>query len=362
MLLRLIQDHGSIRFGGHTGLSCLGGLLLFLLILVLSGPLQAQENLPAVIKRISPAVVAIETQRGQLRGLGTGFFINAAGHIVTNYHVLAGSDQARVKLRDGKRYPIVRILATNKAADLILVAADLPAGPKPFLEVSPRPPEVGEKVYAIGHPMGFEDTVSEGIVSAIRRVPPLGEVIQITTPISPGSSGGPVFNSQGRVIGVARATFRQGQNLNFAVPGKYVLQLKPDAPQPYQKFAAEWPRESLELAYQGRMLLQKKDYRRALRAFEGAIKAKPDFGEAYFGAGMAAAALGRPEKAREYLEQAAALLPNNPEVRYRLALVYHVLGQKEQAQEEYLRLQKLHPPLAARLRQQLSGDLPPRRP
>lgn len=345
--------------------SGLKGLLFFLaagLLVAHPKAALAQEQLPQIIKRISPAVVAIETQRGQQRGLGTGFFINAAGHIVTNYHVLAGSEQARIKLRDGNRYPVKRILATNKAADLILLEAELPPGPKPFLELSPKPPEVGEKVYAIGHPMGFEDTVSEGIVSAIRRLPPLGEVIQITTPISPGSSGGPIFNAQGRVIGVARATYRQGQNLNFAVPGKYVLQLKATSGQPFQKFAEEWPKDSLEMAQKGRNLLQKKDYRRALEAFQTAIKAKPDFGEAYYGAGLAAAALGRTDKAREFFEQAAILLPNNPEVRYRLALTYHTLGRKEQAQEEYQRLKKLHPPLAARLRQIMERESSPPRP
>ena len=320
------------------------------------GLVWAQDQLPAVIKRISPAVVAIETQRGNRRGLGTGFFLNAAGHIVTNYHVLAGSEAARIKLRNGQRYPVKKILAVDKTADLILLEADLPPGPKPFLQLAPRTPEVGEKVYAIGHPMGFEDTVSEGIVSAIRRIPPLGEVIQITTPISPGSSGGPIFTGQGQVVGVARATYKTGQNLNFAVPAVKVLQLKATKPELFKDFAQEWPRNSLELLDKGKAFYQKKDYRRALNAFQEAIQAKPDFGEAYFGAGLAAAALGRLDKATEYLEQAARLLPNQPEVHYRLGLAYHAEGKLQQAQEEYLRLKKLHPPLAARLQRHLEDN------
>ncbi len=106
-------------------------------------------------------------------------------------------------------------MAEDKEADLVLITADIPARDISFLEVSGKLPEVGEKIYAIGHPMGLEKTVSEGIVSAIRKLPKLGDIIQITAPISPGSSGGPVFNSSGRVIGVARATLSHRPKFEF---------------------------------------------------------------------------------------------------------------------------------------------------
>ena len=93
--------------------------------------------------------------------------------------------------------------------------------------------QVGETVYAVGNPQGLEGTFSQGIVSSIRQVGS-DKVLQITAPISPGSSGGPVLNSKGEVIGVSVATFRGGQNLNFAIPSNYlkVLIAKAGPPKP----------------------------------------------------------------------------------------------------------------------------------
>ena len=314
----------------------------------------AQENLPAMVKRISPAVVVVETQKGNKRGLGTGFFINSRGQIVTNYHVIYGADQAVVRTQAGRRYPVKRIVAENREADLVLVTADIPASEISAIEVSGRLPEVGEKIYAIGHPMGLEKTVSEGIVSAIRKLPKLGDIIQITAAISPGSSGGPVFNASGVVIGVARATLRAGQNLNFAVPGKFVLDLKSGGGHSFREFSQEMPGAALEKFQQGRIYHTNKDYTRAVQAFQEAIKAKPDFAEAYHGAGMAYGAMHRSELAVENFRQAVRLQPNVPYFHYHLALAYLMAGDKEQARQEYQTLSNLDPNLAGKLKGMLN--------
>lgn len=311
----------------------------------------AEDNLPAIVKRISPAVVVVETQRGTKKGLGTGFFINSRGQIVTNYHVLFGADQAVVRTQAGRRYPVKRVVAENKEADLVLLAADIPPSEISPLEVSGKLPEVGEKIYAIGHPMGLEKTVSEGIVSAIRKLPKLGDIIQITAPISPGSSGGPVFNSSGVVIGVARATFRTGQNLNFAVPGRHVLELRGGSGgHSFQEFSQEMPGNALEKFQQGRIYHAKKDYTKAVQAFQEAIKAKPDFAEAYHGAGMSYGAMRRSDLAVENFHQAVRLQPSTSYFRYHLALAYLMAGQKEQARQEYQTLTTLDPNLASKLK------------
>jgi hypothetical protein len=310
----------------------------------------AQEDLPAMVKRISPAVVVVETQKGNKKGLGTGFFINSRGHIITNYHVIFGADQAIVRTQEGKRYPVKRILAENKEADLVLIIADIPAREIKPLEVTGKLPEVGEKIYVIGHPMGLEKTVSEGIVSAIRKLPKLGEIIQITAPISPGSSGGPVFNSSGLVIGVARATFRTGQNLNFAVPGQKVLQLKSGSGHSFTEFSQEMPGAALEMFQRGRDFHTKKDYTKAVQAFQEAIKAKPDFAEAYHGAGMSYGAMRKPDLAIDNFRQAVRLKPDVPYFHYHLALAYYVAGDKNQAWEEYQILNRLDQNLAGKLK------------
>jgi hypothetical protein len=326
--------------------------LFWLCLTIWSGPptARAQEDLPNIIKRISPAVVVVETQKGNKKGLGTGFFINSRGHIVTNYHVILGAEQAVVRTQEGRRYPVKRIVAENKEADLVLIVTDMPLRDVRFLEVTGTLPEVGEKVYAIGHPMGLEKTVSEGIISAIRNLPQLGDIIQISAPISPGSSGGPVFNSAGLVIGVARATVRTGQNLNFAVPGKKVLQLKGGNGHSFSDFSREMPGIALEKFQQGRVWHAQKNYSKAIQAFQEAIKAKPDFAEAYHGLGMSYGALRRHEPAIENFRQAVRLKPNIPYFHYHLSLAYYAAGDKSQAWQEYQILQSQDPNLAGRLK------------
>ena len=314
----------------------------------------AQDNLPAIVKRISPAVVVVETQKGQRKGLGTGFFINSRGHIVTNYHVIYGADQAVVRTQAGRRYPVKKIVAENKEADLVIITADIPASEISFLEVSGKLPEVGEKIYAIGHPMGLEKTVSEGIVSAIRKMPQLGDIIQISAAISPGSSGGPVFNSSGVVIGVARATYRTGQNLNFAVPGQKVLELRSGNGHSFREFSQEMPGPALEMFQKGRIYHAKKDYTRAVEAFNDAIKAKPDFAEAYDGAGMSYGAMRRTDLAVENFRQAVRLQPASPQFHFHLALAYNLAGNKDRAWQEYRTLSSLNPNLAAKLKEVLN--------
>jgi hypothetical protein len=303
-----------------------------------------------MVKRISPAVVVVETQRGNKKGLGTGFFINAQGHMVTNYHVVAGADKATVKTQEGRRYPVKRVVAENREADLVLITADIPEREIVPVEVTGKLPEVGEKIYAIGHPMGLEKTVSEGIVSAIRRLPKLGDIIQITAPISPGSSGGPVFNATGRIIGVARATHRSGQNLNFAVPGQKILELKGGTGHSLTEFSRETPGSAVEKFQQGRTYHARKDYTRAAQAFQEAIRADANFAEAYHGAGMAFGAMRRPELAIENFRQAVRLKPEVPIFHYHLALAYSLTGDKKLAWEEYRALNSLDPPLAAKLK------------
>ena len=216
---------------------------LALLLLGLSiSPLSAQEDLPQLIAKIQPAVVTIIIfdRTGRVIGNGSGFFINPQGHLVSNYHVLSRAARAEIKTYDGRRYPINLVLAADRQADLIKVTAALPAGgPPAYLPISPTRPRLGERVVVLGSPLGLEQTVSDGMVSGIRRLPGLGDVVQISAPISPGSSGGPVVNVKGEVLGVARGFLNRGQNLNFAIPGNLILALPEDNPKPLEDLNQE---------------------------------------------------------------------------------------------------------------------------
>jgi serine protease Do len=172
-----------------------------------------------LIKKNEKAVFAIYTydDYGAATGIGTGFFISTDGIGLTNFHVLNGAARGIIKTVDGKTYQIDRIISSSEQADLIKFKVNTKGEITAFLTLKYTPLEKGEKVFVIGNPHGFESTVSEGIISSIRPSVEYGSVIQITAPISSGSSGSPVMTLDGKVIGVATYQFAKGQNLNFAV-------------------------------------------------------------------------------------------------------------------------------------------------
>jgi len=168
-------------------------------------------------------VIALDKQNQPLQ-LGSGFLIDSEGTFATNYHVIAGAQAIQVKFQDSDDLIAVQgIFSTDSDKDLAILKVSI-SGKQP-LPFSPSRPIVGERVVAIGNPLGLESSVSEGIVSGIRRVSEDFELYQITAPLSPGNSGGPVLNSTGNVIGIATSTLESGQNLNFAVPIVQLLNL-----------------------------------------------------------------------------------------------------------------------------------------
>jgi S1-C subfamily serine protease len=200
--------------------------LLFLCSLI--APTYAQENLPKLIKRIQPAVVTVigYDAHGKVIRLGSGFFIDSHDHIITNGHVISGVAKAEVKTADGARYLLKAMVSEDREMDLVKLVVEGLKGTHSYLPITPTQPEVGERVVVVGSPLGLEQTVSDGMVSAIRNIPGRGEILQISAPVSAGSSGGPVVNLKGEVIGVATFQMSRGQNLNFAIPGRRVQALR----------------------------------------------------------------------------------------------------------------------------------------
>jgi hypothetical protein len=187
-----------------------------------------------IAARALPSVVTMRTART----LGTGFIVKADGWIATNLHVVVGGPRVVVTLRDGRQLPVVEVLAASPDHDLALVRVDATGLPALALGDSDamRP---GDPIVAIGNPMGLEDTVSNGLVSARRTVDKGLEVLQVSAPIAPGSSGGPLFNDRGEVIGVATAVVEGGQNLAFGMPVRYLVpMMQKPAPMAFAEFAA----------------------------------------------------------------------------------------------------------------------------
>jgi hypothetical protein len=182
----------------------------------------AQTDLAVVIDHVMPNVVLIRTydKDGKALNIGTGFFIENGAGVITNWHVMRNASRATVSL-NGNIYKVLRVLALDTKSDLALLETE--AGVD-GLHLRRELPRVGENVMVIGNPLGYESSVSTGIVSAVRRS---GDTttIQITAPISPGSSGSPVVDMNGNVIGVANSTATRGQNVNFVIPSLDVLNL-----------------------------------------------------------------------------------------------------------------------------------------
>lgn len=227
-------------------MSGMRGPILLVLPLAIAACAHAPKSQPAqppahaaltpaeIAARALPAVVTMTTEQS----LGTGFVVRADGWIATNLHVLVGGPQVKVTLRDGRELDVVEVLNASTDYDLALVRVEAKGLPTLKLGDSDamRP---GDPVVAIGNPMGLEDTVSNGLLSGRRKIDAGVEILQVSAPISPGSSGGPLINDRGEVIGIAQQVIVQGQNLNFAVPIRYLLPMmkKPD-PMPFKEFAA----------------------------------------------------------------------------------------------------------------------------
>jgi S1-C subfamily serine protease len=179
-----------------------------------------RKDIPTIAKAANGAIVSIITSGADGKPLaqGTGFLVSTDGRIVTNYHVIDGASSAIVKLPDGAFYNVDGVFAFDKARDLAVIKAHGQNFRVVTLGNSDRV-QVGEEIVAIGSPLSLESTVSSGLISGIRNIKEEGgRFLQITAPISPGSSGGPVFNMSGEVIGITTLYLENGENLNFAIP------------------------------------------------------------------------------------------------------------------------------------------------
>jgi S1-C subfamily serine protease len=198
-----------------------------------SGSANPSLSTEAIAARAVPATVSIIAidGAGDTLGFGSGFLVKPTGVIITNFHVMDGSAKAVVLLDTGERYERVEVLDSDEAADIAILK--IPGYGLPILPTSADLPPVGAAVVAVGNPKGLSRTVSTGIVSAVRLVEGR-QLVQISAPISPGSSGGPVLNDHGEVIAIATSYIAEGQNLNFAVPVRYAMGLVESAgnPQP----------------------------------------------------------------------------------------------------------------------------------
>jgi serine protease Do len=186
-----------------------------------------ERTVRELVNQLGEAVVQVRTPSG----LGSGFIINEEGFLMTNFHVIEGETQISIEVyhqRNGqlerKSYRDVRIVAMNKFADLALLKIeDKDAATFKYVPIGNSDSlAVGEKVFAIGSPLGLERTVTEGILSTKTRQMAGELYLQTTTQINPGNSGGPLFNLNGEVVGVTNMKITFGEGLGFAIPAESI--------------------------------------------------------------------------------------------------------------------------------------------
>lgn len=322
--------------------------LSFLLIFSLTPPLLGQELLPDLVRRIKPSAVAIETfnARGEKLARGSGFFITT-NRVVTNRHVIDGAYKAEIHLSNGNTYPVKGVLAIDGEGDIALLQVDVPATLVTPLPVVRTSPQEGESIVVIGNPFGFEGSVSNGIVSAVRDISNYGRIIQITAPISPGSSGSPVVNMSGQLVGVATLQLTDGQSLNFAVPSERVAQLQAGALTSFSDLVLSSRRNKRAAAEhfyaQGLGFLSHDDWAKALPLFEKAIDTDSDYAEAWYQTSYVNGMLGRHNEALRASRQVIRLRPDWPEPHVNMGHAYSRLGQFQDAINSYKQALRLDP-------------------
>src|SRR2546421_803340 len=351
-----------------------------------------QPTLPELVRRVKPSVVSVLTYdlKGEPLISGSGFFVRA-GEVVTNMHVIKGAHRVEIHTLEGKgrTYPVAGALAIDDEADLALLKVEMPADRSRALTMTTAVPDEGEQIFVIGNPLRLEGSVSDGIVSAVREVPDLGRIIQVTAPVSHGNSGSPLFNMRGEVIGIVTVKVTNGQNINLALGVARINLLPRGEVIPFDQIAARnksttQPEVLAELWYRGGIdslwlgnydsalnyfeTAANRNPRRpetwiqigyckvkqgrneeAIRAYKRALQLRPDSAEAYNKLGDAYFFGGRFDEAIASYRQAARVQPDQPEAYYNLALAYLETGDRESAMAQSRTLESLAPDLNKKL-------------
>src|SRR5687767_13254582 len=324
------------------------------LLLALLLPLKvaaSQDLLPELVRRIKPSAVAIETfdARGEKLSRGSGFFIDS-DRIVTNRHVIEGAHRAEVHSSNGTVIPVKGVLAVDAEGDIALLKIDPPTPQVRPLPLDKTSPQEGESIVVIGNPLGLEGSVTNGIVSAVRDIPTFGRIIQITAAISSGSSGSPVVNMQGQVIGIATLQVTGGQSVNFAIPSERISQLQATTIISLPELVANSGRNKRAKAVQffrdGLSFLSKDDCEKALPYFQMAVESDNQYAEAWAQSGFCNEKLGRHSEALEASKKAVNLRPS-AESYFNIGLASFYLKQYKDAAEAYRQSIKIDPYNAA---------------
>ena len=333
--------------------------MAFLILLLCGIPVANAQTPQQIAKKALAATVLLvmEDAKGKPLRFGSGFFV-ATNLIATNFHVIDGAAQGTVKrVGQKKEYIIEKFIKTDKKHDLAILQV-LVSGVQPLPLGDSDTVEIGDKVYVVGNPKGyFEGTFSDGIISSVRG-DSTNQRLQMTAPISSGSSGGPVLSGSGEVIGVSFATFRGDQNLNFAIPSNYLKELLPrlrtvqPSPRRNQFPSSELgnnkgdfanydnpirlnPNDAEAYFNRGKVKSKSGQYFAALADYDSVIRLKPDHADAYLNRGMIKEKLGQYNDALKDFASAIRIKPNYAEAYYNRGKVKIMLSDTRSARRYF---------------------------
>ena len=309
-------------------------------------------TLPELVRRVKPSVVSVMTYdlKGEPLISGSGFFIRP-GEVMTNMHVIKGAHRVEIHTLEGKgrTYPVMGALGVDEEADLALLKVDLPAERSRPLPLTTVLPDEGEQIFVIGNPLRLEGSVADGIVSAIREVPDLGRIIQVTAPVSHGNSGSPLFNMRGEVIGIVTVKVTNGQNINLALGISRIAGLRGSELISFDQVAAKGkpgnqPEALAEVWYRGGIdSLWLGNYDNALSYFETAANRNPRRPETWIQIGYCKVKQGRSEEAIRAYKRALQLRPNSSEAYNKMGDAYFYGGRFAEAIASYQEAARIHP-------------------
>lgn len=287
--------------------------MIVALILLSFIPAQALALTPAqVFDKVKDSIVVVNAldAQGKARSQGSGVLLSS-GKVATNCHVV--EEGASYKVSRGKQLVSAVLYAEDKDKDICILDVKGIKG-KPVILGKAVNLKVGDPVYAVGAPRSLELSLSNGIVSQLRGGPP--PLIQTTAAISPGSSGGGLFDGDGRLVGITTASVRGGQNLNFAMPVEWIGEVKPGRKLLTGTLGrVEWHKRTLVLA-------ENKDWEGLLECGLNWVKSEPKSADAWFALGLAYDSLGRFDNAVESLRNSLLINPEFTEAWYILGDAY----------------------------------------
>jgi tetratricopeptide (TPR) repeat protein len=289
-----------------------------------------------VFDKVKNAVVVVKTLdvQDKVKAQGSGVILSS-GRVATNCHVV--EDGVSYRVGRGDQLVSATLYAEDADKDICILNAKGLAG-KPAQLGKATDLKVGDPVYAVGAPQGLELSLSDGIVAQLRGGPP--PFIQTTAAISPGSSGGGLFDKEGRLVGLTTLYIEGGQNLNFAMPVEWIGEVKPGR-KPVAKGIGltEWEKRAIALE-------TTKDWQGLLEWCRNWTKSEPENAMAWFGLGIAYARLSRYDDAIEAFRQALSIDPKDTTAAWYLGYAYDNLNRYEEAVEAYRHALRVNPKYA----------------